>query len=85
MTTQSHLSRWLRGQSPEFDPFFEIGRKKEVLENLQPRLRRYFSDSESEVTSISIYFPPRKPTMTSSGGSVVAQVDLLLHKLQLLL
>jgi hypothetical protein len=70
MSTQYCLSGKSRGQPPKFDPLFEIGRKKEVLENLQPRIRRYFSDSSSEVTSISISFPPKQPTMNSSCGFV---------------
>jgi hypothetical protein len=41
----------------------------EVLENLQPKFRIYFSDSSFEVTNISILFPPRQPTMNSSGSS----------------
>jgi hypothetical protein len=69
MTTWSRFSRWIRGQSSKSDLFFEIRRKKEVLENLQPTLRRCFLDFDSRVTSISMYFPPMQPTMTSSYGS----------------
>ena len=68
MSTNSRLSRHLRGQSLEFDPLLEIGRKKEIVENLQSKLRRSFSDSSSEITGISISFPPWKLNMTSSGG-----------------
>jgi hypothetical protein len=49
------MLRRLRGKYPEFDPFFEIARKKEFLDNLQPRLRTYFSNFASEVTSVSIF------------------------------
>jgi hypothetical protein len=68
MITQSRSSRRTKVQPPKFDPFFEIGRRKVVLESLQPRLRRSLSNYETKVTSLSILFPPRKSTMNSSCG-----------------
>jgi hypothetical protein len=69
MTTQYCSSRRTKCQPLEFDPLFEIGRKRKILWNLQPILRRSLLDFESKVTSIPIFFPPRKNTMTSSSGA----------------
>jgi hypothetical protein len=68
MSTHSCYSRHFRGQSPEFDPFLEIGRKKEIIDNLQSKLRRFFFKCSSKIRGIYVSSPPGKPTMTSSGG-----------------
>jgi hypothetical protein len=80
MFTHSCFSRRLRGQSPKFDPFLEIGRKKEIVENFQSKLIRSFFNSSLEITCIYVSFPPWKLTMTSfddgsgsSSGSTSSQ------------
>jgi len=70
MSTQSHISCRTRGKSPKFDPAVEIGRRKIILENLQPKLWRYHHDSKTEVTNLSKIFSHKKIIMNYSGVSI---------------
>jgi hypothetical protein len=64
MSFRSHSSR-RRGLSPAFNPLFEVGIRKIVLESLQPKHRRSLSNSSSSSISLNpIFFK-----MTSSSSS----------------
>jgi hypothetical protein len=55
MSYKSHSSRRTRGLSPKYNPLSEVGRRKVVLENLQPKHRRSLSDSSKFINTFYSY------------------------------